>query len=171
MNPARKPKIGAMASARSAPRTPTGLMPSSPPQLTALVPPSSRAAPTSPPTRAWPELDGIPRRHVAVFQMTDAVSPAPMIATVWLGGTVIMPATRFATAVPSTSGPITLPSVANATAGPGRAARVATSAAIEFAASCRPFVSAKSSATPIARTRPVTRAVSRRSGSWSVRGG
>ena len=146
---------GAIARASSTPSTPTGVKPSRPPQFTAPVPPSRSAAPTSPPMSACPELDGIPSRQVPVFQITEAVSPAPITATVCDGGSVTMPASVSATAVPSSSGPTTLPTVASATAGPGRAARVATSAAIEFAASCRPFVSANASAARMARTRPV----------------
>src|SRR5262249_16076781 len=41
-------------------------------------------------------------------------------------------------------------------AGPGRAARVATSVAIEFAASCSPLVTANASAAAIATTSPAS---------------
>ena len=65
-----------------------------------------------------------------------------------------MPAIVFATALPSRSGPSTLPAAASSTAVPGRAARVATSVAIAFAASCTPLVNAKANAIPTATTSP-----------------
>ena len=56
------------------PTTPLGWPPLNPPQLTAWVPPSASAAPTSPPTSAWPELDGSPSAHAPTFQITAEAS-------------------------------------------------------------------------------------------------
>ena len=55
------------------------------PQLTAVRPESRSAAPTRPPTSAWLELDGRPRRQATRFQMTAPLRPAPMTATAWSG--------------------------------------------------------------------------------------
>ena len=76
------PSTGATASATSVPMTrrPDG-HPSKPPQMTASAPPDASAAPTSPPTSAWPELDGSPSPQVARFQSAAASTPAPMIST------------------------------------------------------------------------------------------
>ena len=59
-----------------------------------------------------------------------------------------------ATAEPSRSGPRKIAVVAIARPGPGRAARVATRVAIEFAASWTPFVNAKASARAMAMVEP-----------------
>jgi hypothetical protein len=56
-------------------------------------------------------------------------------------------ATVFATRVPKTANATKLKKAAQATACRGVRTRVATAAAIEFAASCQPFVRSKSSAT------------------------
>ena len=102
--------------------TPTGLSPSKPPQLTAFTPPSTSAAPTSPPTSACPELDGSPRDHVKKFHTTAPVRPAPTTAITSDGATVTMPAIVSATAAPSKRGPRTFPIVASTIACAGRAA-------------------------------------------------
>ena len=65
---ASAPSGGETASAINVPSTPTGWSPSRPPQLTASAPPASSAAPTRPPTSAWPELEGSPSAHVIPFQ-------------------------------------------------------------------------------------------------------
>ncbi len=135
--------------------TPTGRQPSNPPQFTAEAPPSTIAAPTSPPTRAWLELDGSPRIHVSVFQTTAPVSAAPVTATSSFEGTCTMPATVLATAAPIRSGPNRLKNAAKATAGSGRATRVDTRVAMALAASWNPFVSANRKAMEIARMSPV----------------
>ena len=89
------------------------------------------------------------------FHATAPVSAAPRTGITSSDGTVTMPAIVLATAVPSSSGPSTLPTAASTTALPGRAARVATSVAIAFAASWTPLVNANASAIPIATTSPV----------------
>ena len=87
------------------------------------------------------------------FQITAPVSPAPMTGTPWAGLTVTSLPTVLATAAPKRSGPSRLKTDAIKTAGSGRATRVATSVAIEFAASWNPFVRANANAMRIARTR------------------
>ncbi len=76
-----------------------------------------------------------------------------MTGTAWAGSTVTSLPTVFATAAPKKSGPRRLKTEAMATAGRGRAIRVATRVAIEFAASWKPLVRAKANAMRIARTR------------------
>ena len=98
--PARNPTTGAIVRTTATPITPTGTMPSKPPQLTAPVPPSTIAAPTSPPSSACPELDGRPRAHVMQFHTTAPVSAAPSTGITSLLGTVTMPSIVFATALP-----------------------------------------------------------------------
>ena len=147
---ASEPSSGETASAISVPKTPTGCQPSSPPQLTACTPPSTTAAPTSPPTRAWPELDGRPSRQVSRFQVTAAARPEPITSTAPAGATVTMPPIVSATAAPSSSGPSRLNTDASTIACSGVAARVATSVAIALEASWSPFVVAKASANTIA---------------------
>ena len=88
-----------------------------------------------------------------MFQATAPVSAAPSTTTTSASGTVTIPAMVFATARPMSSGPTTLPTAARTTAGPGRAARVMTSVAMELAASWRPLVAANASAMAMATTR------------------
>src|SRR5512132_342727 len=101
------------------------------------------AAPTRPPTRAWPELEGNPRRQVVRFQAVAAARPEPITAIASDGETVTIPPIVSATAAPSSNGPRRLKNVARTIACEGRAARVATSVAIAFEASWSPLVTAK----------------------------
>ena len=148
-----------MASAIRIPNTPTGRQCSMPPQLTACRPPSTTAAPTSPPTSACPELDGRPSRQVTRFQVTAAARPAPITSTVTSGGTVTRPPIVSATAAPRNSGPSRLNTDASRIACSGVAARVATRVAIALDASWSPFVTAN----PIANSTATT--------SWASTGG
>ncbi len=75
--------------------------------------------------------------------------------------TMTMPPIVFATAAPSSSGPSRLKIDASTIACFGVAARVATSAAIAFAASWRPFVTANAAASTTAATRPASMAEAR----------
>jgi hypothetical protein len=61
-----------------------------------------------------------------------------------------------ATADPRTNGPRKIPNAAIRSAALGLAARVATSVAMEFAASWTPFVNANASASAIATIRPTS---------------
>jgi hypothetical protein len=133
--PAAKPSTGDTTKATRIPITPTGRRSSTPPHCTASAPPAASAAPTRPPTSAWLELDGSASTQVARFHATAPDNPAATTVTMSVDGTTMIPAIVLATAVPNTSGPATLPTEASTTAGPGRAARVATSAAMAFAAS------------------------------------
>ncbi len=83
---------------------------------------------------------------MSTFQSAAASTPEPITATASADGTVTIPAIVSATAVPTSSAPSMLKTAESAIAGPGRAPRVATSVAIAFAASCKPFVSANASA-------------------------
>src|SRR6478672_10814184 len=49
--------------------------------LAASNPSATIAAPTSPPTSAWVELDGKPRHHEYTFQTSAPLTPAPTTAT------------------------------------------------------------------------------------------
>ena len=165
---AAAPSRGATARAPSVPSTPTGWPRSNPPHWIASAPPATSAAPTRPPTSAWPELDGSPSAQVATFQSSAASSPAPITSTPVAPPTVTMPPIVSATALPTTSGPSRLKTAAISTACSGRAARVATSAAIAFDASWIPLVNANSTASTRATARATsTRAHRRRSGEGS----
>ena len=145
-NPNARPISGETASAIRTPKTPTGRQPFSPPHSTAPIPPSTSAAPTRPPTSACAELDGNPRHQVRRFQRTAPSAPEPITTTASAPETVTIPAIVSATAVPTRSAPNMLKTADSTTACPGRAPRVATSVAIAFAASWKPFVSANASA-------------------------
>jgi hypothetical protein len=134
--------------------------------LIASVPPATSAAPTRPPTSAWPELEGSPSAHVATFQKIAASSPAAITSTPVSPPTVTMPPIVSATAAPTNSGPTRLKIEAITIAWSGVAARVATSVAIAFEASCSPFVVAKASANTIAIASPgsIDRLYGRRAG-------
>ena len=71
-----------------------------------------------------------------------------------LGRTSTSPAIVAATADPSTNGPTKTNTTASTSAGPGRAPLVATSVAIEFDSSWKPFVSAKTNASTTAIASP-----------------
>ena len=86
------------------------------------------------------------------FQATAPVKAAPTTITISSLGTVTIPAIVSATALPRMSGPAMFPIAASTTAASGRAARVATSVATALAASCTPFVTAKSKAMLTAAT-------------------
>ena len=159
---ASPPTSGLTASAINVPPTPTGCRPSSPPQFTASRPPANRLAPTSPPTSAWPELDGSPRRHVTRFQATAAAIPAPITSVASEGVTVTMPPMVSATAAPSSRGPRTLNTDARMIACRGVAARVATRAAIALDASCNPFVTANAAVSASATASPTSTGLPRR---------
>jgi hypothetical protein len=70
--------------------------------------------------------------------------------------TVTIPPIVFATAAPSSRGPSRLKTDASTIACLGVAPRVATSAAIAFAASCSPFVTANAAASATVATRPTS---------------
>jgi hypothetical protein len=153
-SPAAAPSRGEIASATSVPTTPTGRQPSKPPQSIAPAPPAATPAPTRPPTSACPELAGRPRAQVKRFHITAEARPAAITAIPVLPSAVTIPPTVSATAAPRSSGPSRLNAAASSAACSGRAARVATSAAIALDASCSPFVTANASASAMASANP-----------------
>src|SRR5688572_32035741 len=99
----------------------------------------ARAAPANAPTSACELEVGSPRYQVIKFQKT-APSTAASSTNSWslFGITArftISPPMVFATAVPKTKNATKLKKAAHATATPGERTRVATTVAIEFAAS------------------------------------
>ena len=150
---ASPPRTGEIASAIRIPNTPTGRQCSIPPQLTACTPPSTTAAPTSPPTSAWPELDGRPSRQVIRFQVTAAARPAPITSTVDVRRDGDDAADRVGDRGAEEQRPEHVEHRRRAAiACSGVAARVATSVAIALDASCSPFVTAN----PIANSTATT---------------
>ena len=79
--------------------------------------------------------ESAPRYHASPFQASAATRPAVITSTVSSGSTSTIPAIVVATADPRRNGPRKMPTAATPSAGPGRPARVATSVAVEFAAS------------------------------------
>ena len=61
--PSTRPRATEKSRAKIAPSTPDGRQSETPPQFTASGPPAARAAPVSPPTRAWLALAGMPRHQ------------------------------------------------------------------------------------------------------------
>ena len=124
-----------------------------PPQTTAAGPALAIAAPSSPPTKAWLLLEGIPSRHVSTFH-TIAPASAPKITN---GSTIAVFTTPlpivWATCRPNTVKAMKLKNEAQSTAVNGRSTRVATTVAIELALSCNPLRKSNSSAVPTRATR------------------
>ena len=156
-NAAAAPRSGETASATSTPITPLGRQPSKPPQFTASRPAAVDRRSDEPAdervARARREA-AIPREEVPRRAPRTGPRSLPQRCRPARG-----PQSRrscSATADPSTSGPMRLPAAASATAGPGRAARVATSVAIAFDASWKPFVNANAKASTTATTRPAS---------------
>ena len=92
------------------------------------------AAPQSPPTSAWLELDGRPSHQVSRFQTIAPMSAARMLVMVIACGFTIPAPTVFATAVPRNA-PSKLKNAASAMAWRGVSTFVETTVAIAFAAS------------------------------------
>src|SRR5688572_5888708 len=101
------------------------------------------AAPAYAPTRACELEVGRPRYQVIRFQIV-APRTAARSTKSWSPGGItairtISPPIVFATAVPNTRNAAKLKNAAQATATPGDSTRVATTVAIEFAASWKPL--------------------------------
>src|SRR3990172_8886927 len=95
------------------PRTkPAGLIASSPSATT--------AAPTSPPTRAWDEEDGIPTYHVIRFQMIAAAKAALIALTVRTSTLSRSSPIVVATATPNRKGATKCATAARSRASRGR---------------------------------------------------
>src|SRR5690348_3312409 len=99
-------------------------------------------------------------------QRNAATSAAKMTALSTTSGTTIPLPTVVATATPKPKAATKLKNAAHATAARGVSTRVETMVAIEFAASWKPFMKSKASATTMRRTRTSMRCASaaRRSG-------
>ena len=114
------------------------------------VPADASAAPTSPPISACDEDDGRPSRQVTRFQKMAPSSAASTTSRprVPCGAAMIPLPTVDATCVPRNA-PTRFMTAAIASATRGVRARVATEVAIALAASWKPFVQSKTSATAI----------------------
>src|SRR4051812_9527181 len=145
-NPATvKARIGA-----STPGTMTfSTMPS--PSMT-LAPSATKAAPTTPPMRAWEELEGRPSHQVARFQVIAPMRPANTTVVVIASAWTIPLATVAATAS-EMKAPAKFRTADMATAKRGDMARVDTDVAMAFAVSWNPFVKSKASAVATTMTR------------------
>ena len=148
------PSTGETANATSVPTHADGCPSCTPPHWMALVPLAASAAPTSPPTSAWPELDGSPSAQVTAFHATAASSPAPMTSTPDAPADGDDPADRVGDRGADDERPSRLKQRPSARRRSGRAARVATSAAIALDASCTPLVTANTTARPNATANP-----------------
>src|SRR3954469_23430377 len=102
-------------------------------------------APTSPPMRAWEELEGIAKYQVTKFQVTAAIKAARTTDWVTAPGST-MPLPRVAATSVEMSAPNTFATAAIARATVGLSARVEMDVAIAFAESWKPFVKSKRSA-------------------------
>ena len=125
---------------------PSAVFPS-PPNTTALKPAFATPAPVNPPISAWLLLDGSPTPHVTRFQ-TIAPTSAPKMTCASMTPALTMPVPIVsATCSPNTANAMKLKNAAHTTAVLGLRTRVETTVAIEFAASCRPFMKSNASAT------------------------
>src|SRR6266545_6003072 len=98
---------------------------------------------------ACDELVGNPKYHVMRSQMIAPASPPRMTAKVTILMSIMPFPTVFATAVPKVKAATKLKNAAQMTALPGDSTRVETTVAIEFAASWKPLMKSKVSATKI----------------------
>src|SRR5260370_25384867 len=105
---------------------------------------------------AWEELVGSPQRHVTRSQTIAPTSPARM--THW--STTLVWTTPFPTVVatwtPKPNAAMKLKKPAQTTAWSGVSTRVETTVAIELAASWKPLMKSKTSATRMMKTRAVS---------------
>ena len=107
-------------------------------------------APTTPPMRAWLELEGIPAYQVVTFQMMAPASPAKMTGSVtrsWL----TMPLAIVAATERDRNAPARFSTAATLTAVRGLKAPVAIEVAMALAVSWKPLVKSKASAVPTTR--------------------
>jgi hypothetical protein len=106
-----------------------------PAEMIALGPELTIAAPISPPTRVWEELDGNPHHHVIRFQIIAATKAAPMtVRFITSGFTTPLPII-VATFIGKTVKAIKLKKAAIVTAASGDSTFVETTVAIELAES------------------------------------
>src|SRR5512132_3674151 len=122
-------------------------LPISPAANTASEPADANAAPTTPPIRAWEELEGRPKYQVARFQKIAPTRPAKTTV-----GVITFPSTTSLATVAATAKEMNAPAKLNidayATAIRGGIACVEIDVATTFAVSWKPFVKSKTSAVP-----------------------
>src|ERR1700753_228098 len=106
--------------------------------------------PTTPPIRAWEELEGIPKNHVSRFQMIPPHKPARTTVTVTLPVST-RPLAMVAATLSDRNAPTRLRTPDSATATRGPRAPVAIEVAIALPVSWKPFVKSKPSATTTTR--------------------
>jgi hypothetical protein len=116
------------------------------PPLMPATPAVASTAPMSPPNMACDDDDGMPTSQVARFHRIAPTSPASTISGVTSLSSTMPDEMVLATSVDSRA-PTRLSTAAMATAVLGRSAPVATDVAIAFAASWKPLVKSKMSAT------------------------
>src|SRR5215467_13362002 len=105
-----------------------------PVQITPFDPIAAITDPTTPPTSACEDDDGMPAYHVATFQRIAPTRPAKMIGTVTIPWSTIPLAIVAATAT-EMNAPAKLRTAARPTATRGGSARVAIVVAMAFAVS------------------------------------
>ena len=113
--------------------------------LTAPVPMAAMAAPTTPPTRAWLELEGSESAQVTRFQAIAPMRAAKTIVRVSALASTIPVAMVVATLI-ERKAPIRFMSAATPTAMRGRNAPLAIDVAIALAVSWKPLVKSNASA-------------------------
>ena len=101
------------------------------------------AAPTSPPTKVWDELDGNPSHQVTRFHTIAATSAAPITFRFTKSGSTTPFPIVWATLWVKTVKAIKLKNDAIPTAARGESTFVETTVAIEFAESWNPLIKSK----------------------------
>ncbi len=137
------------------------------PEITRPFTPSAgRLAPTIPPASAWEEDDGSPHHQVSRFQTMAPIRAAKITASTvstpwafrrsnWMMPLPTVWATRSSPPKNTGAAATKLKKAAQATAVTGESTRVETMVAMEFAASWKPLMKSKASATTM---RPMTTA-------------
>src|SRR4029077_13700251 len=110
------------------------------------------AEPTTPPIRAWEELDGSPNHQVIRFQAIAPIRPAKTTVGVTTAELTTSLATVAATEI-EMKAPTKLSSEATPIATPGRAAPVEIEVATTLAVSWKPLVKSNASAVPTTMTK------------------
>src|SRR5258708_29876101 len=105
------------------------------------------AAPGKPPIRAWEEDAGRPRNQVARSHTIAPSSPHKTTVGSTIDTSMSPPPIVLATAVPRPNAATKLKNAAQSTASPGDNTRVETTVAMELAASWKPLMKSKVSAT------------------------
>src|SRR3954447_4382893 len=136
---------------------------SRPSPWTALVPSAAMVEPTTPPIRAWDELEGRPKYQVATFHAIAPISPANTIVGV-IASASTMPLATVAATASEMNAPAKFRIDASSTARRGDTARVEIDVATTFAVSWNPFVKSNASAVATTMTRITSLSIRLRSG-------